>query len=138
MALQCNTSGLAVDATLRGVGAALLRYSMVEDDLRSGRLVRPVPDVLPLPVNFIRGPQLVRVTVLLTLAYFLHIMAFYFLLKWVPKIVVDMGFTPSSAAGVLVWANVGGATAVRSLSNSCGASTTRRRSGSSCISSWTT
>ena len=26
-----------------------------------------------------------------------------------PKIVVDMGFTPSSAAGVLVWANVGGA-----------------------------
>jgi MFS family permease len=27
----------------------------------------------------------------------------------VPKIVVDMGFTPSSAAGVLVWANVGGA-----------------------------
>jgi MFS family permease len=32
------------------------------------------------------------------------------MLKWVPKIVVDMGFAPSSAAGVLVWANVGGAT----------------------------
>ncbi|MDE2437428.1 MAG: MFS transporter [Sphingomonadales bacterium] len=30
------------------------------------------------------------VTVLLTLAYFLHIMTFYFVLKWVPKIVVDM------------------------------------------------
>jgi benzoate transport len=56
------------------------------------------------------SPQLVRVTVLLTLAYFLHIITFYFLLKWVPKIVVDMGFTPSSAAGVLVWANVGGGT----------------------------
>jgi predicted MFS family arabinose efflux permease len=28
----------------------------------------------------------------------------------VPKIVVDMGFTPASAAGVLVWTNVGGAT----------------------------
>jgi MFS-type transporter involved in bile tolerance (Atg22 family) len=28
----------------------------------------------------------------------------------VPKIVVDMGFAPSSAAGVLVWTNVGGAT----------------------------
>ena len=37
-------------------------------------------------------------------------MTFYFMLKWVPKIVVDMGFTPSSAADVLVWANVGGAT----------------------------
>jgi MFS family permease len=52
----------------------------------------------------------VRVTVLVTAAYFLHITTFYFILKWVPKIVVDMGFTPSSAAGVLVWANVGGAT----------------------------
>ena len=56
------------------------------------------------------SPRLIRVTVLVTLAYFLHITTFYFILKWVPKIVVDMGFTPSSAAGVLVWANVGGAT----------------------------
>jgi benzoate transport len=56
------------------------------------------------------SPRLVRVTVLVTMAYFLHITTFYFILKWVPKIVVDMGFTPSSAAGVLVWANAGGAT----------------------------
>jgi benzoate transport len=55
-------------------------------------------------------PGLRQVTVPLTLAYFLHITTFYFILKWVPKIVVDMGFSPSSAAGVLVWANVGGAT----------------------------
>ena len=34
---------------------------------------------------------------------------FYFTLKWIPKIVVDMGFTASMAASVLVWANVGGA-----------------------------
>lgn len=54
-------------------------------------------------------PALVRTTLLLTLAYFMHIATFYFILKWVPKIVVDMGFAPSSAAGVLVWANVGGA-----------------------------
>jgi benzoate transport len=55
-------------------------------------------------------PGLAHVTLLVTLAYILHITTFYFILKWVPKIVVDMGFTPSSAAGVLVWANVGGAT----------------------------
>lgn len=55
-------------------------------------------------------PGLLHVTVPVTLAYFLHITTFYFILKWVPKIVVDMGFSPSSAAGVLVWANVGGAT----------------------------
>ncbi len=50
-----------------------------------------------------------RNTVLLTTAYFAHIVTFYFILKWTPKIVVDMGFEPSAAAGVLVWANVGGA-----------------------------
>lgn len=46
---------------------------------------------------------------LLTVAYFAHIMSFYYILKWIPKIVVDMGFSPSLAGGVLVWANVGGA-----------------------------
>ena len=54
------------------------------------------------------APGLARTTILLTLAYFCHIMTFYFILKWVPKIVVDMGYLPSSAGGVLVWANVGG------------------------------
>ena len=56
------------------------------------------------------GPALILTTILVTLAYFAHLTTFYFIIKWVPKIVVDMGFAPSSAAGVLVWANVGGAT----------------------------
>jgi benzoate transport len=55
------------------------------------------------------APQFLRTTGFLTLAYSLHVITFYFVLKWVPKLVVDMGFSPSSAAGVLVWANVGGA-----------------------------
>ncbi len=55
---------------------------------------------------FARG--MAPVTALLTLAYFLHIITFYFILKWVPKIVVDMGYSPSAAGGVLVWANLGG------------------------------
>jgi benzoate transport len=54
------------------------------------------------------GGGLAPVTILLTLAYFMHVMTFYFTLKWVPKIVVDMGFPASSASAVLVWANVGG------------------------------
>jgi predicted MFS family arabinose efflux permease len=53
-------------------------------------------------------PALLATTLLVTSAYFLHIATFYFILKWVPKIVADMGFAPSAAAGVLVWANVGG------------------------------
>ncbi|RYD96277.1 MAG: MFS transporter, partial [Sphingomonadales bacterium] len=52
---------------------------------------------------------LARTTALLTLAYFAHILTFYFLVKWIPKVVVDMGFPASSAGGVLVWTNVGGA-----------------------------
>ena len=75
--------------------------------------VDALPDITPAPVGIplakLFGRPLIAATVLLTLAYLAHIMTFYFILKWVPKIVVDMGFAPSSAAGVLVWANIGGA-----------------------------
>lgn len=53
---------------------------------------------------------LAPITIILSLTYFLHVTTFYFIIKWVPKIVVDMGFAPAAAAGVLVWTNVGGAT----------------------------
>jgi MFS transporter, AAHS family, vanillate permease len=55
-------------------------------------------------------PGLLGITVIVTLAYFFHITTFYFILKWVPKIIAGFGFPPSSAAGVLMWTNVGGAT----------------------------
>jgi MFS family permease len=45
-----------------------------------------------------------------TFAYFAHVTSLYFIFKWVPKIVVDLGFAPTAAAGVLLWVNVGGAT----------------------------
>lgn len=56
------------------------------------------------------APGLARNTILLTAAYFGHIMAFYFLVKWIPKIVTDMGFSPALAGGVLVWSSVGALT----------------------------
>jgi benzoate transport len=55
------------------------------------------------------SPAMRRLTLLVTLSYFLHIVTFYYILKWVPKLVVDMGFSPASAGGVLTWASVGGA-----------------------------
>jgi MFS family permease len=55
-------------------------------------------------------PGLLAVTVLATIAYFFHITTFYYIVKWVPTIVVGMGFAPSSAGYVLSWLNVGGAT----------------------------
>lgn len=67
-------------------------------------------DVRKRRVTDLFTPGLAMVTVLVTIAYFFHIMTFYFILKWVPKLVVNMGFTASSAATVLVWTNIGGAT----------------------------
>ena len=61
------------------------------------------------------SPALRWITVLLALGYFTHIISFYFILKWFPKIIVDMGFTQPEAVGVLVWANVGGACGVIAL-----------------------
>lgn len=55
-------------------------------------------------------PGMLKITILLTVAYFAHIATFYFIIKWVPKLVVDMGFDPPSAGSVLVWFNIGGLT----------------------------
>ncbi|MBL0915288.1 MAG: MFS transporter [Sphingopyxis sp.] len=53
------------------------------------------------------GPRFARITILLTIAYFAQILFFYYIQKWVPKIVVDMGFDAAQAGRVLVAANVG-------------------------------
>lgn len=79
---------------------------------------KPVLDVLPVlektqqqaGFKTLFSPRLRMLTVLLVVAYFTQIMTFYYILKWIPKIVVDMGFHPSEAGHVLVWANIGGAT----------------------------
>ena len=81
-----------------------------------GRMGHAAVDALPVEpddkpkhsVMRLFSPGMAKMTVLLTLAYFAHIMTFYFYIKWIPKLVVDMGFHPSSAGGVLVWSNVGG------------------------------
>ena len=71
----------------------------------------PVGPAAPKPsVTDIFKPELLLTTILVTVAYFALIMTFYFLVKWVPKIIVDMGYEPRAAAGVLAWLNVGGAT----------------------------
>jgi LysR family glycine cleavage system transcriptional activator len=58
--LMAGDTVLVLDAVSRGVGAALVRYSMVSDDLQTGRLVRPIRETVELPVNFIRPGRLVR------------------------------------------------------------------------------
>lgn len=60
----------------------------------------------PSPLALFRGGH-ARATLLLTMAYFAQIMLFYFVQKWVPKIIVDMGHSPADASRVLVAANIG-------------------------------
>lgn len=55
------------------------------------------------------SPALIAITLTVTAAYFLHIVSFYFLLKWGPKIVVDLGFAASAGGKLLTMANFGGA-----------------------------
>ncbi len=54
-------------------------------------------------------PGLIGTTLVLTFGYFFHAISFYFILKWAPKIIADLGHSPSEAAGVLTAANIGGA-----------------------------
>jgi len=88
-----------VNATLRRMGHATIKA------------LPPVEkDAAPSSMRALFSPAMARTTILLTIAYLAHIMTFYFTLKWIPKIVVDMGFAQALAGGVLVWANVGGVT----------------------------
>lgn len=94
------------EGALDRVNTALARMGQA----RVAALPSLAPDRRRTSAADIFAPGLVATTTLVTLAYFFHITTFYFIVKWIPKIVVDLGFAASSAAGVLVWTNVGGAT----------------------------
>jgi benzoate transport len=60
-------------------------------------------------VGDIFSPALIATTITVTAVYFLHILTFYFLVKWTPQILTMMSFPPSGAGRVLALANLGGA-----------------------------
>lgn len=60
-----------------------------------------------IPIRALFSGHLAPATVLLTVAYLTQIMVFYFVEKWTPKIIVDLGHSPAEAATVLVIANIG-------------------------------
>jgi len=86
------------------------------------RMGHPTSTALPVLTKAERGspldifsPGLRTTTFVLTGAYILHILTFYYMQTWIPRIVgpqgtngLGMGFTQAQAAGVLVWANFGG------------------------------
>jgi benzoate transport len=87
-----------INRTLGRMGhAAISSLPVISAELRK----RSVGDIF--------APGLIGTTVIVAIGYFFHITTFYFVLKWTPTIVAEMGFEASSASRVLVWANVGGA-----------------------------
>jgi benzoate transport len=54
-------------------------------------------------------PQLMRLTILMVVAYFAHITSFYYIIKWVAPIASDMGYSGPVVAEVLMWISIGGA-----------------------------
>jgi MFS family permease len=81
------------------------------------RLGHSVVDALPdidaatrkLSTSFLFSKTMVWTTILVTTAYFLHVITLYYILKWTPKLVVDMGFAANFAGEALTWASLGGA-----------------------------
>lgn len=67
------------------------------------------PDAKKKTIWDLFAPGLRNTTIIITVAYFLQITTYYFILKWLPDIVVGMGFTPSEGANMLKYANIGGA-----------------------------
>jgi benzoate transport len=86
-----------VNRTLRRMGHAAI-----------GSLPTVTPEVRSRSSGDIFRPALIATTIIVTAAYFFHVMSFYYVAKWTPKIVVDMGFTQSQGSSVLTWGNVGG------------------------------
>lgn len=71
------------------------------------RLDRPA-DARQSRVIDIFSPAMLRTTIVLTLAYFMHTLTLYYVLGWVPSIVAGLGFDAVVGTQVSVWVNVGG------------------------------
>ncbi|MBN2241763.1 MAG: MFS transporter [Acidobacteria bacterium] len=67
------------------------------------------PEARKKSIGDLFAPGLLRITIIIAVAYFLQIFTYYFILKWVPKVVVNMGFTSPEGASMLMYANIGGA-----------------------------
>jgi MFS family permease len=91
--------------TLGRINAVLARFGLTPLD----SLPAPELGTKRTAIIEIFKPAMIRTTILLTLAYLTHVTAYYYFVKWIPKLIVDMGFEASAGAGVLTNAMLGGA-----------------------------
>lgn len=71
--------------------------------------VLPEPEVEPKKASTgeLFSSSYATLSVMLVITYFAHILTFYYIIKWIPRLVAQMGY-PASAGNVLVAASVGG------------------------------
>jgi benzoate transport len=87
-----------INATLKRMGYAAIAA------------LPPLPPVAERPsFKDLFTPQVMRLTILMVVAYFAHITSFYYIIKWVAPIASDMGYSGPVVADVLLWISVGGA-----------------------------
>ena len=72
------------------------------------RLPAVAPEVRRRSSLDIFGPALIATTLIASAAYFFHVVSYYYVAKWTPKIVVNMGFAAAQGSAVLNWGNIGG------------------------------
>ncbi|MEH6758565.1 MAG: MFS transporter [Parasphingorhabdus sp.] len=93
------------ERALERINKVLQRFDL----LQLKQLPDPPEKQARAPLVEILQPPLLTRTILLTLAYLTHVTAYYYFVKWIPKLVVDMGFDASAGGGVLTLAMLGGA-----------------------------
>jgi benzoate transport len=97
--------------TMRGKGDVLPRINAI---LR--RMGHPESTILPprkktaaIPTAALFAPNVRRRTMTIAASYFLHVTTFYYLIGWIPALVVGAGFKAPDGSSASVWANLGGA-----------------------------
>lgn len=87
-----------INATMKRLGhAAVDQLPSIEEAARK------------VSTSFLFSRAMIATTILVTAIYFLHVVTLYYILKWTPKVVVDMGFPAYLAGEALTAASLGGA-----------------------------
>ena len=101
------TKGGRVSSTT--VAAILNRINPAGEYQGNDTFVVPEARLEGFPLKHVFGRGLVRNTLLLWAAFFINLLAMYFLMTWLPAILVESGFVISKAINVAVLFSLGGA-----------------------------
>jgi benzoate transport len=74
------------------------------------RAIPAPPENRSVPISRLFGPDMVGVTIHITLIYFLMVIPIYFMQSWLPTLIADLGIMPAKAALISSFFSIGGVT----------------------------